>query len=90
MANKRTLKRNISYICSDLFAECIAASLYSKPANQDNINALLAAILKIHSNYIRRVSHPEPGMSMRDYYKDLKDNFAKQINEIVDQINNIH
>lgn len=90
MANKRTLKRDISYICSDLFAECIAASLYGIPANKDNINALLTAILKIHSNYIKRVSYPEPGMNIKDYYKDLKDNFAKQVNEIVDQINNLH
>ena len=29
MANKRKLKRTINYVCGDLFAECVAASLYS-------------------------------------------------------------
>jgi len=90
MANKRSLKRNINYICSDLFAECIAASLYGVPSNRDNINALLSAIIKIHSYYIRRVSHPEPGMSMKEYYKDLRDNFTKHITEIIDQISNLN
>lgn len=90
MANKRDLKRSINYICSDLFAECIAASLYGVPADKDNTDALLQAIIKIHSNYIRRVSHPEPGMSNKAYYKDLKDNFTKQINEIIDQISNLN
>lgn len=29
MANKRDLKRTINYITSELFAECVAASLYN-------------------------------------------------------------
>ena len=36
MTNKRDLKRTINYITSDMFAECVAASLYSsKPAAED-------------------------------------------------------
>ena len=29
MANKRTLKKNINNICSLLFSECVAESLYN-------------------------------------------------------------
>ena len=32
--NKRDLKRSINYICSDLFAECVAASLYGGSPNK--------------------------------------------------------
>ena len=44
MANKRDLKRTINYITSDMFAECVAASLYSsKPAAED-VDGILTAI----------------------------------------------
>ena len=62
MSNKRDLKKTINYICSDLFAECVAASLYDGKPNEDNVNALLSSILMIQNDYVRRISHPEPGM----------------------------
>jgi diphthamide synthase (EF-2-diphthine--ammonia ligase) len=92
MANKRSLKKNINLICADLFAECIAVSLYENASdrNEDNIEALLYTILKMQSDFICRVSHPEPGMEQKKYYKDLIEKFKIQVGEIVDQINNIH
>ena len=90
MTNKRNLKRTINYICSDLFAECIAASLHGsvKTPNED-IDALLSSILIIHSNYICRISHPEPGMKAKTYYKVLINDFNKQVSELIDQITNL-
>ncbi len=89
MANKRNLKRTINYICSDLFAEAVAASLYGEKPNKDNIDALLTSILIIHSDFISRISHPEPGMNTKLYYKTLIEDFNKQVSEIIDQIQNI-
>ena len=43
MANKRNLKKIINYICSDLFSECIATSLYSDKKKQEEVNAILAS-----------------------------------------------
>lgn len=89
MSSKRNLKRTINYVCSDLFAEGIATSLYSDIHDSSNIEVLLTSILVIHNNYIRRVSHIEPGMSAKVYFKDLKEKFTKEIDEITDQLNNI-
>jgi hypothetical protein len=89
MANKRNLKKIINYISSDLFAECVAASLYGDNVDKENIDALLASILATHSNYITRVSHPEPGMKAKLYYKDLINCFNKETNEIIDNISNL-
>jgi hypothetical protein len=36
---------------------------------------------------IRRVSHPEPGMKANAYFKDLREKFAAQLSDIVDQMN---
>jgi len=86
MANKRTLKHAINGICEELFAECIAASLYGAK-HKENSDALLFSILKMQSNFISRVSHPEPGMPARAYFRDLREKFSAQASEIADQIN---
>ena len=83
MSNKRDLKKTINYICSELFAECVAASLYNGKPEEDNVNALLSSI---QNDYVSRISHPEPGMETQDYFKDLINNFNKQASEIIDQI----
>lgn len=90
MANKRDLKRTINYTCSDLFAECIATSLYSGKPAKDDVDALLKSILMVHNQFIRRVSHPEPGMEQKKYYQNLAKEFDKSVSEIVDQIANIY
>lgn len=91
MASKRILKKNIKYICSELFAECVASSLYNiKKGNSDNCEALLQSILSIHHDYVCRISHPEPGMSPKVYFSDLTHNFNAQISEIIDQIANLN
>lgn len=87
MANKRTLKHVINGICEELFAECIAASLYGAENHKGNTDALLFSILKTQSDFVARVSHPEPGMSPKAYFKDLREKFSAQIGELVDQVN---
>ena len=89
MANKRNLKKAINQICEELFIEAVAASLCGTEANKDNTQALLVAVIKTQRNYISRVSHPEPGIKAKNYYKDLREKFAAQASEIADQINNI-
>lgn len=89
MANKRTLKHAINGICEEMFVECVAASLYGAEKQAENAEALLDTIITIRRNFIARVSHPEPGMEAKQYYKDLCEKFAKQVNEVVDQINNM-
>ena len=90
MSNKRDLKKTINYICSELFAECVAASLYNGKPEEDNVNALLSSILMIQNDYVNRISHPEPGMKKKEYFKDLIDNCNKQTSEIIDQIASLH
>ena len=90
MANKRSLKRGINYICGELFAECIAVSLYNVNCDKGNVDTLLTYIIHIHSDFVARVSHPEPGMKPREYYKVLVGKFNNEVNNIVDMIGNLH
>ena len=88
MANKRDLKRTINYITSELFAETVAASLYNG-TQQADVDGILSSIVMVNEDFIKRVSHPEPGIKPGDYYKSLKADFSKQVCEIIDQISNL-
>ena len=89
MTNKRTLKHAINLICGELFAEAVAASLYGNERHEENADAVLSSIIQLQKNYISRVSHAEPGMKPKKYFKDLREKFAAEVDEIVDQINNL-
>ena len=87
MANKRLLKKRINLICEELFAESIATSLYGPQACKENAEAFSFSVIKMQDHYLRRISHPEPGISAKLYFKDLEDKFLAQVGEILDQIN---
>lgn len=89
MANKRDLKRTINYITSELFAETVAASLYNGKPSQEDVDGILSSIVMVNSDFIKRVSHPEPGMKPGIYYQNLIHAFNKQVSEIIDQISNM-
>lgn len=90
MANKRNLKKMLNYVCGELLAECVAAAACSTREDaKDNMNALFKSILRMHSDYVMRVSHPEPGMKPKVYYKVLLNSFSNDVNDVVDQIGNM-
>ena len=80
------LKKIINNICQELFAESIAISLYGEKNTVVDTEALLSSIMDINRNYVNRISHPEPGMPAKVYFKDLIDNFNKDTCEIIDQL----
>lgn len=89
MANKKDLKKNINGICDALFADCIAIVLYGGKTDKANTDSLLSSVITIRDNYVRRISHPEPGMKPKAYYKDLIDKFKTQAIEVIEQIDSM-
>lgn len=86
MPNKRDLKRTIQTICDDVFAECIAISLYEGGVHEENVESLLTSIIVTRNDFVSRISHPEPGMSQKEFYDKLAHDFAERISEIIDQM----
>ncbi len=89
MPNRRDLKRTIQNICSDVFAEVIAISLYEGGVDEENVESLLTSIIVTRNDFISRISHPEPGMSQKKYFDKLAQDFTKSISEIIDQLGNL-
>lgn len=86
MANKRSLKREINNLCTALLAECEAIRLYSK-TNEEDLQSIVLTVFRIYGNAICRVSHPEPGVPAKAYFKDLRTTFVQQVEEVVEQLN---
>ena len=90
MSNRKSLKKKINNICADLFAECVATSLYTGRPRKEDVDAILELIISVNDDYVRRVSHPEPGLPARKYFKVIREAFDKQVIEIIDQIGNLN
>ena len=89
MAKRRTLKRDIGRICAELFAESVASSLYGPGNSTENNEALFFSIVKLQRHYLSRVDHVEPGMNPKQYFKDLKEKFNAEVDDIVSQMNSL-
>lgn len=89
MAKRRTTKRCIHSVCTELWAECVAMSLYAAKTDPKNVETLLHSIVKLEKDYISRVSHLEPGMKPKLYFKDLSDKFVAVASELSDQVSNL-
>lgn len=89
MANKKDLKRNINGICDALIADCMAIILYGGKTDKVNTDSLLNSIFTIRNNYVMRISHPEPGMPAKTYYKDLVQKFKDEAVGVIEQIDSM-
>ncbi len=84
--NKRSLKKAINVVSDQLFANAVAVSLYGNNRNAENDQALIESIINMRNDFVSRISHPEPGMKKQEFYKDLRDKFISQAQELADQI----
>lgn len=82
--NKRKLKKGINYICTELFAECIALVQYENISNEA-VSNVMESILMMQADIISRISHIEPG-NTKQFFKKLHEDLANKTNEIVDDI----
>ena len=79
-------KKAINAVSDQLFANAVAVSLYGTNRNAENDEALIQSILSMREDFVSRISHPEPGMKKQEYYKDLREKFISQAQELADQI----
>ena len=77
MASRRQLKKQISYIASDLFLASLVEGV--------NREAVVGAINNIIV-LIPRISHTQPS-NVKGYYKKLREDLNKEIQVVADELN---
>ncbi len=86
MANKRQLKKTIDLVTGTLLVECVAAMHFDHVCPQEDIDSIMTAALRLQDDMIRRVSHPEPGMPARKFFKNLREELLSTADELAGQI----
>lgn len=85
---RRELKKNINYLCGELYAECVALVQYHKVQSFADIENIMRSILIMQDDLICRLSHVEPG-STKLFFKKLRQEMISRTDDIVEQIKNI-
>lgn len=104
MANKRLLKKNIRYVCGDVAAECITSAYLIPNIDKNILNDAVVKTAELQTGALSGVNvsfDKTPAAfenkaayraARRKYYraayKNLIDNFNKQLVEIVKEMNN--
>lgn len=81
MANKRNLKKSISYVVGDLFQECLVLKIIKK-ADDAKVDEVLADILDLQNEFLARINHAAPG-NMKAYYRKLYSDFGDAVEAII-------
>ena len=90
MANRRTLKKGIQLVTSDLITESYINYLMLKKMDNAGFDAIVEKIADINNDFLARVNHPngtkEPKL-VKAYYKKLIEDFNKEVEQIIEKLN---
>lgn len=93
MANRRILKKEISYTAGDLFLETMFCKLYLPDANPEKADSILARILDMQDNFICRAGKPDgkdnPKL-VKAYYSKLRADLQKEVDAIAAEISELN
>jgi hypothetical protein len=93
MAKRRTLKKCITYIAGDLFAEVLACKILLTHVDQDKTDRLLEDICLLQEEFIRRAHKPDGKDNkalVREYYRKLLVDFETGTAAIVQETEALH
>lgn len=89
MASKKELKQSINEAAGELFSECLFCRLYIPNVDPRKADIILTKVLEMQNDFISRANRPDGKANkklVKAYYKKLKENLIKKINEIGDDI----
>ena len=80
MASRKKLKKSINNICSDLML-VYAVVLQDQPQASESLQQVGADILALNVEFVKRISHTEPG-SVRLFSTKLREEFSEKVRNI--------
>ena len=92
MAKRRILKKDISYVAGDLFTEALVCKLYIPGINQEKADVVMARILDMQDEYVRRANRPDAKENkalVKEYYRKLRADLQSEVNAIATEIGSL-
>ena len=85
MASRRNLKKAVKNVCGELFADCVALCMVEQ-GDSETLKGLMAEVAALYADATCRISHVEPVMEPRKYFKALRADFTEKANALSDAI----
>lgn len=93
MAKRRILKKDISYVAGELFTEALVCKLFIPGVEEDKVNAVMARILDMQDDFIRRAHRPDgkdnPTL-VKEYYRKLRVDLQTAVDAIATEIGELN
>lgn len=80
MASRKNLKKTVNYIVGEVYTDCLITQVLKK-ADVETVEPLLVELLDIQDEFVKRISHTEPG-NVKGFYNQ----FYKDFNDRVDAL----
>ncbi len=85
MASRKNLKKSVKSVCDDLFADCVVLSMVEQ-GDREELNKLMGEVAALYGDIVCRISHVEPGLAPREYFKKVRNDFTERANSLSDRI----
>ncbi len=82
---RRHLKKQISFVCADLLAECLAVQQAHPNIPQADLENVVGSILLMEDDFISRISHVDK-RQVKPFFTQLEDDLSVCTNQIIDHI----
>jgi hypothetical protein len=79
----------VNYIASELLAECVVIGKFIPGVDKSKTDALMVDVLNMQDEFIKRISHTEPG-NVKGFYKKFRQDFNAQVDAIVEGLEKLH
>ena len=81
MSNRRKLKKAVKSDLGELFADCVALSMVAHD-DSEKLQQVLADVTDAYHDFVPRISHVEPGLTPRVFFRKLRSDFAAKTAEL--------
>ncbi len=92
MANRRTLKKQMRYVLSELVNECMICNMLIPAFTDTKMDSIIGDVMEMNNEFIKRINAPEGTKNVavtKKFYGDLIMDFNKQVNDVIDAINSV-
>ncbi|MFA6831112.1 MAG: hypothetical protein WCR36_02415 [Bacteroidaceae bacterium] len=89
MPSRRKLKKAVGYALGELLTEAMVFKAYIPKVDVEKADLLMNKIIKTNDEFIKRISHTEPG-SVKLFYKKFGEDFNTAIDEILEDLNSLN
>ena len=89
MASKKNLKKDISFLTSEVIETCMLKMYFDQNSNKEKHFKIIDDFLDFRNDTIEKVNNPEKVEGkgkLKTYYREIFEGFVNKVNEVFDSL----